>query len=81
MRLRLSIALDSCDVRASGSSSRHSSRQSLNYTMLGTIFLSVSEMSAPAQAEGAPLPNIGTLQDEGTPIEVLCGSWLRENEI
>jgi hypothetical protein len=31
-------------------------------------------MSAPAQAEGAPLPNIGTLQLEGTPIEVRCGS-------
>ena len=31
-------------------------------------------MSAPAQAEGAPLPNFGTLQVEGTPIEILYGS-------
>jgi hypothetical protein len=34
-------------------------------------------MSAPAQAEGAPLPNIGTLQVEGTPIEVRGGIKLR----
>jgi len=35
-------------------------------------------MSAPAQAEGAPLPNIGTLQVEGKPIEVRCGSNCEE---
>jgi hypothetical protein len=47
MRSKLSIALDSYDVRANASSSCHSNQQSPNCTRFGTIFSSVSSAMGP----------------------------------